>query len=33
MDICRQKVPKLREIQPNHMAACHLFEEEAHAPV
>jgi peptide/nickel transport system ATP-binding protein len=27
MDICRQKVPELREIQPNHLAACHLFEE------
>jgi len=33
MDICRQKVPKLREIQPNHFAACHLFEEPANAPV
>ena len=27
MDICRQKVPKLRETQPNHLAACHLLEE------
>ena len=27
MDICRQKVPKLRESQPNHLAACHLLEE------
>lgn len=27
MDICRQKVPELREIQSNHLAACHLFEE------
>jgi peptide/nickel transport system ATP-binding protein len=27
MDICRQKIPKLREVQPNQFAACHLFEE------
>ncbi len=27
MDICREKVPELREIQPNHRAACHLYEE------
>src|SRR5258706_3730100 len=27
MDICRQKVPAQREIQPNHLAACHLLQE------
>lgn len=32
MDICRQKVPLLREYRPNQYAACHLYEE-AHAPV
>ncbi len=32
MDICRQKVPELREIQPDHLAACHLFEE-SHVPI
>jgi peptide/nickel transport system ATP-binding protein len=28
MDVCRQIVPELREIQPTHLAACHLFEED-----
>jgi peptide/nickel transport system ATP-binding protein len=32
MDVCRQIVPKLREIQPNQFAACHLFEE-SHVPI
>jgi len=27
MEICRQKVPVQREIQPDHLAACHLLEE------
>ena len=26
MDICRQEVPPLRELKPNHYAACHLYE-------
>ncbi len=27
MDVCRQKVPVLREHRPNQLAACHLYEE------
>jgi peptide/nickel transport system ATP-binding protein len=27
MDVCRQKVPVLREYRPNQYAACHLYEE------
>jgi peptide/nickel transport system ATP-binding protein len=27
MEVCRQKVPATREIQPGHLAACHLLEE------
>jgi peptide/nickel transport system ATP-binding protein len=26
MDICRQVVPPLRELRPNHFVACHLYE-------
>jgi oligopeptide/dipeptide ABC transporter ATP-binding protein len=25
MDVCRQVVPPLRELQPNHFVACHLY--------
>jgi peptide/nickel transport system ATP-binding protein len=25
MDVCRQSVPPLRELRPNHFAACHLY--------
>jgi peptide/nickel transport system ATP-binding protein len=27
MDICRESVPELREIQSKHLAACHLYDE------
>jgi peptide/nickel transport system ATP-binding protein len=26
MDVCRQVVPPLRELRPNHFVACHLYE-------
>ncbi len=28
MDVCREKRPLLKEHRPNHLAACHLYEEE-----
>ena len=29
MDICRQKIPEMKEVAPNHYAACHLHEQSA----